>query len=143
MVCQFLLYNKVNQLYIYIYPHISSLCVSLSPSLFHPSRWSQSTELITVQLCYAAASHYLFYIWWCIYVHATFLRYYYPLFDSSGNLESMRTNKLPQVAKLGWNSGLSDPKPVLFSLYHTVLNIISSLLLHGALIILQTSSFHF
>ena len=25
MVCQFLLYNKVNQLYIYIYPYISSL----------------------------------------------------------------------------------------------------------------------
>ena len=25
IVCQFLLYNKVNQLYIYIYPHISSL----------------------------------------------------------------------------------------------------------------------
>ena len=25
MVCQFLLYNKVNQLYIYIYPHIFSL----------------------------------------------------------------------------------------------------------------------
>ena len=25
MVCQFLLYNKVNQLYIYIYPHIPSL----------------------------------------------------------------------------------------------------------------------
>ena len=25
MVCQLLLYNKVNQLYIYIYPHISSL----------------------------------------------------------------------------------------------------------------------
>ena len=25
MVCQFLLYNKVNQLYIYICPHISSL----------------------------------------------------------------------------------------------------------------------
>ena len=25
MVCQFLLYNKVNQLYVYIYPHISSL----------------------------------------------------------------------------------------------------------------------
>ena len=32
-VCQFLLYNKVNQLYIYIYPHISSL-LCLSPS--HP-----------------------------------------------------------------------------------------------------------
>ena len=25
MVCLFLLYNKVNQLYVYIYPHISSL----------------------------------------------------------------------------------------------------------------------
>ena len=32
MVCQFLLYNKVNQLYIYIYPHISSL-FHLPPTL--------------------------------------------------------------------------------------------------------------
>ena len=32
MVCQFLLYNKVNQLYIYIYPHISSL-LRLPPTL--------------------------------------------------------------------------------------------------------------
>ena len=31
MVCQFLLYNKVNQLYIYISPHISSL-LRLPPS---------------------------------------------------------------------------------------------------------------
>ena len=30
-------------------------CISLPPSLSHPSRWSQSTELIS--LCYAAASH--------------------------------------------------------------------------------------
>ena len=55
MVCQFLLYNKVNQLYIHICPHISSLLL-LPPTLpSHPSRWSQSTELIS--LCYAAASH--------------------------------------------------------------------------------------
>ena len=53
MVCQFLLCNKVNQLYVYIYPHIPSL-LSFPPSLSHPSRWSQSTELIS--LCYAAAS---------------------------------------------------------------------------------------
>ena len=33
MVCQFLLYNKVNQLYIYICLHISSSCVSLPPTL--------------------------------------------------------------------------------------------------------------
>ena len=32
MVCQFLLYNKVNQLYIYIYPHIPSV-LSLPPIL--------------------------------------------------------------------------------------------------------------
>ena len=32
MVCQFLLYNKVNQLYIYIYPHISSL-LCLPPTI--------------------------------------------------------------------------------------------------------------
>ena len=32
MVCQFLLYNKVNQLYIYIYPHVSSL-LRLPPTL--------------------------------------------------------------------------------------------------------------
>ena len=32
MVCQFLLYNKVNQLYVYIYPHISSL-LHLPPTL--------------------------------------------------------------------------------------------------------------
>ena len=32
MVCQFLLYNKVNQLYAYIYPHISSL-LCLPPTL--------------------------------------------------------------------------------------------------------------
>ena len=59
-VCQFLLYNKVNQLYIYVCPHISSLLhlpPSLPPSLSHPSRWSQSTEQIS--LCYAAASHQL------------------------------------------------------------------------------------
>ena len=66
MVCQFVLYNKVNQLCIYIYPHISSL-LHLPPS--HPSSWSQSTELIS--LCYTTASHQLFYIWQCIYVHAT------------------------------------------------------------------------
>ena len=32
MLCQFLLYNKVNQLYAYIYPHIPSL-LSLPPTL--------------------------------------------------------------------------------------------------------------
>ena len=49
MLCQFLLSNKVNHLYVYIYPHIPSL----PPSLSHPSRSSQSTELIS--LCYVAA----------------------------------------------------------------------------------------
>ena len=36
MVCQFLLYNKVNQLYVYIYPHMPSL-LRLPPTLPIPS----------------------------------------------------------------------------------------------------------
>ena len=57
MVCQFLLYNKVNQLYIYIHPHISSL-LCLPPTLrIPPPKWTQSTELIS--LYYTAASHQL------------------------------------------------------------------------------------
>ena len=48
--------------YTYTYvPIFLPSCVSLPPSLSHPSRWSQSTELIS--LCYAAAPHWLFYIW--------------------------------------------------------------------------------
>ena len=58
MLCLFLLYNKQSELAIGI--HISPYPLplaspSLPPSLSHPSRWSQSTELIS--LCYAAASH--------------------------------------------------------------------------------------
>ena len=68
-MCQFLLYKKVNQLYVYIYPISPPSCVSLPPLLSHPSRWSQSIKLIS--LCYAAASHQLFYIWQCIYFSAT------------------------------------------------------------------------
>ena len=42
--------------YTYTYIPISPpSCVSLPPSLSHPSRWSQSTELIS--LCHVAASH--------------------------------------------------------------------------------------
>ena len=43
-------------MYTYI-PISPPSCVSLPPSLPHPSRWSQSTELIS--LCYVAASHQL------------------------------------------------------------------------------------
>ena len=36
MLCYFLLYNKVNQLYVYIYPHIPSLLLFIffNPVLF-------------------------------------------------------------------------------------------------------------
>ena len=54
MLCQFLLYNKVNQLYVYIYPHISSL-LCLPPTLPIPPL--QVDELISS--CYVAASHQL------------------------------------------------------------------------------------
>ena len=61
--CQFLLYNEVNQLYVYLYPF------PLGPSCHppsHPSRLSQSTRLSS--LCYTAGSHQLFYTWQSIYV---------------------------------------------------------------------------
>ena len=63
MLCQFLLYNNVNQLLVYIWPLPPEPSVHLhSPSRL--SRSSQSTELSS--LCYTAASHqYLFHMWWC------------------------------------------------------------------------------
>ena len=66
MVCQFLLYNKVKQLYIYIYPHISSL-LCLPPILPIPPLYVV-TEHRAMQLL---PTSYLFYIWQCIYVHTT------------------------------------------------------------------------
>ena len=67
MVCQFLLYNKVNQLQIYIYPHISSL-LHLPPTLLIPPLWvdKKNTELIS--LCYAAASHQLTVLHLVVYI---------------------------------------------------------------------------
>ena len=44
----------ISQMHTYI-PISPPSWASLPPSLSHPSRWSQSTELIS--LCYAAASH--------------------------------------------------------------------------------------
>ena len=55
MLCQFLLYNKVNQLYVYIYPRIPFLFSLLPTLLIPPLQVVQSMELIS--LCYAAASH--------------------------------------------------------------------------------------
>ena len=64
MVCQFLLYNKVNQLYIYICPHISSL-LHLPPS--HPpyptplsGHKAPSRSPCAMRLLPAS---YLFYVW--------------------------------------------------------------------------------
>ena len=62
MLCQFLLYNEVNKLYVcvYIYIYISSppWTTSLPPTQFHPSRSPQSTKLSS--LCCIAGSHGLF-----------------------------------------------------------------------------------
>ena len=64
MLCWFLLYNKVNQLQLHIYPlPLEPLChPTRYPS--QPSRSSQSTKLNS--LFYTAASHYIFYIWQCV-----------------------------------------------------------------------------
>ena len=72
MVCQLMLYNKANQLYIYICPRISSL-LCLPPS--HPpypstlaGHKAPSWSPCAMRLL---PTSYLFYIWECIYVHAT------------------------------------------------------------------------
>ena len=51
--------------YMYTYIPISPpSCISLPPSLSHPSRWSQSTELI-----YESASHWLSILHFVVYIH--------------------------------------------------------------------------
>ena len=72
MVCQFLLYNKVNQLYIYIYPHISSL-LHLPPSqpLYPNPLGGHKAPNCSPCAMQLLPTSYLFYIWQCIYVHAT------------------------------------------------------------------------
>ena len=57
LLCQLLLYNKVNQLYIYIYPHIPSLLRILPTLPIPPLQVVTKQELIS--LCYAAVSHQL------------------------------------------------------------------------------------
>ena len=52
IMCQFLLYNKVNQLYVYRYPPLLHFPSTPAPS--HPSWSSQSSKLSL--LCHAAAS---------------------------------------------------------------------------------------
>ena len=65
VLCQFLLYNKVNQLYAYVYPHIPSL-LHLPPTLPIPPLQSQSTELISLH--YGVASHQLSILHLIVYI---------------------------------------------------------------------------
>ena len=59
----------IRHTYTYI-PIAPPTCISLPCSLSNPSRWSQSTELIS--LCYVAASHYLSILHSVVYIsHAT------------------------------------------------------------------------
>ena len=65
MLCQFLLYNKLNQLYVYIYPLPLGLASQQPPS--HPSRSSQITELSS--LSYTAASYQLSVLHMAVHIH--------------------------------------------------------------------------
>ena len=104
MVCQFLLYNKVNQLYIYIYPHISSL-LHLHPS--HPpyptpvgGHKAPSRSPCAMRLL---PTSYLFYIWQCIYVHATLSicpRLTFPLPVSSRPFSSRSVSLFPSCPQV-------------------------------------------
>ena len=62
MVCLFLIYNKVNQLYIYIYPHISSL-LHLPPTLPIPPFQmvtKHRADLPVLCGCFPLASYFTF-----------------------------------------------------------------------------------
>ena len=64
MVCQFLLYNKVNQLYIYIYPHISSLlCLSPSHPPYPTPLGGHKARSWPPGAMWLLPTSYLFYIW--------------------------------------------------------------------------------
>ena len=64
MLCWFLLYNNMNQLYVYIYP--LPLEPPSHPPTSHPSRISQSTKLSS--LCCIAASHQLSTLHMVVYI---------------------------------------------------------------------------
>ena len=61
MVCQFLLYNKVNQLYIYIYPHIPSL-LRLPPPTIPPLQvvTKHQADLPVLCSCFPLAIYFTF-----------------------------------------------------------------------------------
>ena len=70
MVCQFLLYNKVNQLYIYIYPHIPLPLASPSHPPYLTPLGGHKAPRSSPCAMWLVPPSYLFYIWQCIYVHA-------------------------------------------------------------------------
>ena len=62
MLCQFLLYNNVNQLYVYIYPHIPSL-LSLPPTLPIPLLQivtKHQVDLPVLRGCFPLVIHFTF-----------------------------------------------------------------------------------
>ena len=62
MLCSFLLYNKVNQLYVYIYPHIPSL-LRLPPTLPIPPLWvvtKHRADLPVLCSCFPLAIYFTF-----------------------------------------------------------------------------------
>ena len=62
MLCQFLLYNKVNQLYVYIYPHIPAL-LRLPPTFSIPpfqAITKHRADLPVLWGCFPLAIHFTF-----------------------------------------------------------------------------------
>ena len=62
MVCQFLLYNNVNQLYVYIYPHIPSLLCPPPTLLIPPLQvdTKQRADLPVLCSCFPLAIYFTF-----------------------------------------------------------------------------------
>ena len=124
MVCQFLLYSKVNQLYIYICPRISSL-LHLSPS--HPpyptplsGHKAPSSSPCAMWLL---PTSYLFYIWQCIYVHATVSlcpSLPFPLPVSSSPFSSRSASLFPSCPQVLHDLFFFFPLDSIYMCQHTV-----------------------
>ena len=84
VVCQFLLYNKVNQLYVYLYPHIPSL-LCLPPTLPIPPLQvvtKQRADLPVLCSCFSLAIYFTF---GSVYMSMTYVLKHFVFFRSVVN----------------------------------------------------------
>ena len=147
MVCQFLLYNKVNQLYIYIYPHISSL-LCLPPILPIPPLQvvtKHQADLPVLCGCFPLAIYFTFGSVYmsmtfshfvpdylspspCPQVHSLRLRLYscpaWPFFDNPNVEPKFQAKVLPNINPMTGHISKEDNRKLVSSLQFLSQNLV-------------------